>query len=165
MTDHLTDEQLSAVLLAEDDAEATHHLAGCDDCTRELERMRAALAGVRVESLALADRPQLFWREQRMAIASRIPAGRELATRPLAWVGSFAALAMAAAFLTQSAPPLPTQAVRPTNSTVVSASADPDHELLVDIERSVSRGVPRALEPATLLAQELHRAAERKSDR
>jgi hypothetical protein len=50
-------------------------------------------------------------------------------------------------------------------ATSVSAPVDPDHALLVEIQRSVRRDVPRALEPATLLAQELHRAANRKSDR
>ena len=165
MTDHLSDEQFNSMLQAEDDATATQHLASCEECRLDMERMRAALAGVRAESLALAGRPQLFWREQRMAIASRIPQGREITTRPLAWAGSLAVFALSAAFLTQSVSPPQSQLGRAQTSSIVSVQEDPDHDLLVDIERSVRREVPRALEPASLIAQELHRAAGTKSDR
>lgn len=164
MNDHLSDEQFNAALLADDDAAASQHLVACEVCRVELEQLRTALGGVRAESLARAERPQLFWREQRMAIASQIPAGREIATRPLAWAGSFAILALAAAWMTHSAAPVqPVDRVQ--SSASLAAPADPDHELLMDIQRSVRRDVPRALEPASLIAQELHRAANRKTDR
>jgi hypothetical protein len=164
MTNHLTDEQWSAALLAEDDAAATLHLAGCNECRRELENMRVALAGARAESLAIADRPQLFWRDQRMAISSRIPAGPEIITQPLAWAGSLAVFALAAVLLTQSVSLPQAQLGNAQSSSIVSVQEDADHVLLMDIQRSVRRDVPRALEPATLIAQELHRAAS-KSDR
>ena len=165
MTIHLSDEQFSAALLLEDDASAGQHLASCEECRLELERVRTVLIGARAESLVLADRPQLFWSEQRMAIASRIPDGREISTRPLAWAASFVILALAAAWMTYTAPPVQRHAGPAQNSSGVSASIDPDHALLLDIQRSVRRDVPRALEPATLLAEELHRAANGKSDR
>lgn len=165
MNEHLNDEQLSAALLAEDDASIAAHLASCNECRRELEGIRTALTGVRAESLALAERPQGFWRAQRLAIAARFSAGNEFQTRPLAWAASLVMVALVAAFLVQGVPPLQHQAGRPAASAGVSAAADPDHDLLVDVERSVRRDVPRALEPATLIAQELHRAAGRKSDR
>jgi hypothetical protein len=38
--------------------------------------------------------------------------------------------------------------------------SDPDHELLVEVERSLRRDVPLALEPAALLTRELHFAAD-----
>jgi hypothetical protein len=44
------------------------------------------------------------------------------------------------------------------------AQSDPDHALLVDVERSVRRELPRALEPAALLAQEVSRSAEARSN-
>lgn len=165
MKAHLNEEQLSAALLSGDDASVAAHLAICNECRHELEDIRAALTRIRAESLALGERPQGFWREQQIAIASRIPAGHEYETRPLAWAASLAVFALVAAVLTQSVPSLQPQASRPSGSAVVSAPADPDHDLLVAVERSARRGVPRALEPATLLAQELHRAAGRKSDR
>jgi hypothetical protein len=165
MTDHLSDEQLTAALLAEDDAAAGEHLAACEPCRAELESLRAALGSVRADEQARAERPHLFWREQRMAIAAQIPAGREVTTRPLAWAGSLAVFALAAAWMTQSAPPAQPVARPAQDAAAVSAPADPDHDLLVDIQRSVRRDVPLALAPATLLAQELHDAANRKPDR
>jgi hypothetical protein len=165
MTHHLSDEQFNSALLAENDSEATRHLEGCESCRIELERVRAFLGNVRAESLAGAERPQIFWREQRHAIASRLPVAGAIETRPLAWAGSLAIFALAAAWMTHSASPVQPQRVRSQSSASVPAAVDPDHMLLVDIQRSVRRDVPRALEPATLLAQELHRAANRKSDR
>jgi len=165
MNDHLNNEQLSAALLAEANASVAAHLATCKECRRELESIRTALAAVRAETLALGERPAGFWREQRLAIAARLPAGNELETRPLAWAASLSMVALVAALLVQSVPSIQLQ-VRPTPaSSGVSVSADSDHELLVDIARFTRRDVPRALEPATLIAQELHRAAGRKSDR
>ncbi len=164
MNDHLPDQQFDAALVAEPDAAVSQHLAGCEDCRFELEQLRAVLGGARAEALSRAERSQLFWREQRMAIAAQIPVGREIATRPLAWAGSFAIFALAAAWMTYSAPPVaPVDRVQ--SSASISAPADPDHDLLVDVQRSVRREVPRALEPASLIAQELHRAANRKTDR
>jgi len=165
MNNHLNDEQLSAALLAEADAAVTAHLATCKECRHELESIRAALTAVRADSLALGERPAAFWREQRLSIAARLPASNELETRPLAWAASLSAVALVAALLVQGVPSNRLQ-VRPTPaSTGVSVAADSDHELLVDIARFTRRDVPRALEPATLIAQELHRAAGRKSDR
>ncbi len=163
MNEHLNDEQLSAALLADDDAIVAAHLANCMECRRELEGLRTALAGVRAESLALGERPQGFWREQRLAIAARLSAGNDFETRPLAWAASLSVVALVAAFLAQGMPPLPVGS--PSASTGISVAADSDHDLLVDVARFTRRDVPRALEPATLIAQELHRAAERKADR
>jgi len=165
MNEHLNDEQLSAALLADEDAPIAAHLAICNECRHELEGIRTALTAVCAESLALGERPQGFWREQRHAIVARISAGNELETRPLAWAASLSIVALVAALLVQGVPPLPLQVGLPPASTGVSVAADPDHDLLVDVARFTRRDVPRALEPATLIAQELHRAAGRKSDR
>jgi len=165
MNKHLNDEQLSAALLAEVDASVAAHLSICDECRHELESIRTALTAVRSETLALGERPVGFWRVQRLAIASRLSAGTELETRPLAWAASLSMVALVAAFLVQGVPPIQQQ-VGPTSApTGVSVAVDSDHELLVDVARFTRRDVPRALEPATLIAQELHRAAGRKSDR
>jgi predicted anti-sigma-YlaC factor YlaD len=165
MNEHLNDEQLSAALLAEADASVAAHLSICNACRHELESIRTALTAVRAESLALGERPVSFWREQRRAIAARLTAGNELETRPLAWAASLSAVALVAAFLVQGVPPIQLQVGPTAASTGVSVAVDSDHELLVDVARFTRRDVPRALEPATLIAQELHRAAGRKSDR
>ncbi|MCL4524642.1 MAG: hypothetical protein M1453_03540 [Acidobacteria bacterium] len=161
MNDHLTDEQMGAALLSQADAPTATHLAGCEECRRELEGMRKALSEARAESLAQGERTPEYWRQQRLAIAARLSVDNDFETRPLAWATSFAVVALLAAFLVQGLPPLQRAVEQPS----ASAVADQDHELLLDVARFTRREVPRALEPASLIAQELHRAAEQKSDR
>jgi len=62
---------------------------------------------------------------------------------------------LAAVLLVQKTPPA---------QPVAQADPDPDHALLVDVERSVRRELPRALEPAALLAHEVGRDAEARSN-
>ncbi len=161
MNEHLTDEQLGAALLPEADAPTATHLLHCEECRCELEGLGDALREARAESLAQGERSPEFWRQQRLAIAARLSAGNDFETRPLAWATSFAVVALLAAFLVQGLPPLERAVVQPS----ASAVTDPDHELLVDVARFTRREVPRALEPASLIAQELHRAADSRSDR
>ena len=161
MNDHLNEEQFCAALLEEADSVATVHFESCKECRRELEGLRTALGETRAEALAEGERSPEFWREQRLAIAARLSAGGAIETRPLAWAASFAVVALLAALIVQGLPPLQQAVERPSPSVV----ADPDHQLLVDVARFTRRDVPRALEPASLIAQELHRAADRSSDR
>ena len=164
MNDHLSEDQLNALLLAEADEASSAHLTACESCRNVLQQMSVLLTGLRGESHASAERPQDFWRAQRRAIAARLSAVQELPTRPLAWAASLAVIVLAAAFLSQGVPGLQPQLSRTTPSAAVETAADPDHELLVDIGRAMRRDVPVALEPASLIAQELHRAAN-KTDR
>lgn len=102
---------------------------------------------VLAESLrASAERPANFWRVQRVAIQERIQDSERRASLRLAWAWSLALIAVAIGLLTQA--PLP-----------VAAAYDPDHDLLVGVEQAVRRPVPKALEPARLLAQEIERSA------
>jgi hypothetical protein len=103
----------------------------------------AALAGW---LRAAADRPEGFWQGQRVAIQERIQDSERRASLRLAWAWSLALIAVAFSLLTQAPPP-------------VAAAYDPDHDLLVGVEQAVRRPVPKALEPARLLAQEIERSA------
>lgn len=164
MNEHLNEERLNALLLNEADEASSAHLAACESCRNELQQMSASLAGLRAESTSAAERPQDFWRAQRRAIAARLAAVQELPTRPLAWATSLAGILLFAALLSRGLPVLDSSPQQALQTEAAQAAADPDHDLLVDIGRSVRRDVPRALEPASLIAQELHRAAT-KSDR
>ena len=94
---------------------------------------------------AAAARPEAFWQFQRRAIAAR---RRPWWAQPrLVWAMAF--LVLTAAWLNHSAQPRRDV-----------AQTDPDQMLMTDIERSVRREVPRALEPATLLTEEMDRAAQ-----
>jgi predicted anti-sigma-YlaC factor YlaD len=161
MNEHLNEDQRNALLLAEADAESSAHLNACEACRNEVEQLRGALAGLRSAEVACAERPQEFWREQRLSIAARIPVGNELTTQPLAWAASLAGILIVAAMLSQGLPVLDPSALQVPAKATAQVASDPDHDLLVEIGRSIRRDVPLALEPASLIAQELHRAANK----
>lgn len=113
---------------------------------REDEELRGVLAEWKQSIHNTAARPEGFWRSQQRAITAR----RRGVTRPrLVWATAMAVLVLTATWLERTAP-LQTAA----------AQTDPDQVLLVNIERSVRREVPRALEPASLLTDEMGRAAQ-----
>jgi len=107
-----------------------------------------AIAALAESLRAAAQRPEGFWRAQRVAVQARIEGGQRRASLCLAWAGSLALVAVAVGLLLRAPAP------------VAAAASDPDHDLLVGVERAVRRPVPQALEPAQLLAQEIERCAE-----
>ncbi len=111
--------------------------------------IRAFAQGMR----AAAERPEGFWMGQRRAIARGIEGAGRASSLRLAWAGSLALMLLATGLLTQAPPP---------RSPV--ANHDPDHDLLVGVERAVRRPVPQALEPARLLALEMERSLEQKGE-
>ncbi len=93
-----------------------------------------------------AERPEMFWQRQHAAIRSRI-AVEQASTRPwirFAWATALSLIVLAALTL-RTQPPLPTTA----------APADPDQQLLLSVEQAVHSGVPEALEPAAMLADDI----------
>jgi hypothetical protein len=104
----------------------------------------AAFAGA---ARAAAERPDGFWVAQRAAIAGGLREAGKASSLRLAWAVSVALVVLATGLLTQSPPPAASV-----------ADYDPDHDLLVGVERAVRRPVPQALEPARLLAQEMERS-------
>ena len=97
------------------------------------------------------ERPEEFWQKQRSIVWSRISSpesgsATRLVRRPpvLAWSTVSALVLLAGLMLDRGslAPPH-------------KARVDPDHELLVAVERAVYNDGPAALEPAALLADEM----------
>lgn len=100
---------------------------------------------------ASTERPEEFWQEQRSIVWSRIsssvnPATSRLVRRSplLAWSAVTALVLLAGLVLDHGslAPPH-------------RAQPDPDHELLLVVERAVNNDGPAALDPAALLAEEM----------
>jgi hypothetical protein len=100
---------------------------------------------------ASTERPEEFWQEQRSIVWSRISSSESAAATRLvrrspllAWPAVTALVLLAGLMLDRGslAPPHKTQ-------------ADPDHELLLAVERAVHNDGPAALEPAALLADEM----------
>jgi len=119
---------------------------------KEFDRSEGALAPWADALRADAERPANFWLAQRAAIAGRIRGSERTASLRLAWAGSLALVVLATSLLTQA--PAPAASV---------TAYDPDHDLLVGVERAVRRPVPQALEPARLLAQEIESSATAES--
>lgn len=110
----------------------------------ELQQTLAALPGW---GLAATEQGDEFWHNQRVSIWSRISAAENRSARR----GPVLAWTLAAALIAMSGWLLERPVVVPQNE----AYADPDHEMLMEVERMVQIDGPLALEPAALLAQEM----------
>jgi len=130
LTRHLSSEELSEIVFASDQQHLQRTIGALPEWAR-----------------AAAEKPDAFWDRQQAEIKKRIDAVQQRSSMrtATAWAGAFA-MVLLATFLLRSSP-----APRPSN-----AQADPDQELLVAVEQSVQSGVPQALEPAALLADEIN---------
>lgn len=113
------------------------------------EPFAAAVAALRAETQAAAERPQIFWQRQRAMILARLDAPA-LVPRPLAWASAAAALLALAVLLS-----LPG-----SKPVAVTPPPDPDRQLLLQVQETLDREVPDALAPASLLTQEMNQALE-----
>ena len=113
----------------------------------EFQRFRRALQALPNFTQMNGQRSEFFWTRQRAEVWKAIEGGNAKGSRSvpkLAWVATAAMVAVAAMMLSVS--PVPQ---------VPQAKMDPAHELLLEIERSLSTGGPQALEPASLFVDEI----------
>ncbi len=151
MPGHPTEEQWSAVVLDAADDAARVHIENCAACRVERERLQGAMTALRDSATHASNRPEAFWQRQRAMISARASL-RQFVERRLVWATALAVVVLAASMLLKQAP-----------ATHVAAP-DSDQALLIDIDRSVDRGVPEALAPAALLTQEISRATQRQKN-
>jgi anti-sigma factor RsiW len=121
------------------------HLEHCDQCLDEATRLRDLIHGLRGKG----EEEEEFWTTQQRAIRARIASqNSETSSKGrLAWGLATATIVVATVLVLGGNPPRPL--------TAPNARVDPDHELLVEVERTLQTGGPEALEPAALLAQEI----------
>jgi len=143
MEAHLSETQLFESFLGGRNPAAEAHLTSCPECRAQLERLRSATTALRDSAHAQAEQREGFWARQRSSAAAR---NSERAVRPLAWTAAVAAAVLAAMLLQEPRPVAP-----------VTPATDPDHALMLAVQRAVNREVPKALEPAALLTQEISR--------
>lgn len=151
MPGHPTEEQWSAVMLDAADDAARVHIENCAACRVERERFKGAVTALHDSVARASNRPEAFWQRQRAMISARASLQRFIERR-LVWAAALAVVVLAASMLLRQAPATHT------------AAADSDQALLMDIDRSVDRGVPEALAPAALLTQEISRATQRQKN-
>ena len=149
------------------DLAAEHHIANCQPCQVERDRVEDALRQFAEANREYASRPENFWEMQAARIQSAQKESAARSRRTMALVPSVAVLLLAAGVILGRAP-----GVRPVAAPkAVSAQVDPDHELLLEVERAIQADTPRALEPAMLMVEEsegnlpLNTSSERKEIR
>lgn len=113
--------------------------------------LRPTLEALPEWARASTEQAEEFWQTQRSIVWSRISSSESAAAARLvrrspllAWPAAVALVLLAGLLLDRGsmAPPHKTQ-------------MDPDHELLLAVERAVHNDGPAALEPAALLAEEM----------
>jgi hypothetical protein len=115
------------------------------------QHLRPTLSTLQEWAQTAGERPDAFWERQQAEIRKHIAAVpvRSSAQAVTPWAGAFAVFLLAI-FLLHSSP-----APRPSR-----AQSDPDQELLVAVEQTVQSGLPQALEPAAMLADEISRSSQ-----
>jgi hypothetical protein len=135
--------------------EIIRHLSNDEltDLTIESDQraLRSTLEALPGWARASTERPEEFWQEQRSKVWSRIasseslPSPRLVRRSPLLAWSAVMALVLLAGFM------LDRGSIAPPHN----APLDPDHELLLAVERAVNNDGPAALDPAALLAEEM----------
>lgn len=148
---HLNETELTEFVL-NSTAVLGSHAEHCDQCLDEVTRLRQLVKGLR--GSGKEEEEEAFWTEQQQAIRTRIAWQNERTfskARPLAWAMATATIAIASVLILGGQAPIPQPAPH--------ARVDPDHELLIEVERTLQTGGPEALEPAALLAREIGQQA------
>jgi hypothetical protein len=107
--------------------------------------LRSTIVALPEWARSSTERPEEFWQEQRSIVWSRISSPMNPARSPLLAWSAVTALVLLAGFM------LDRGSLTPPHK----AQLDPDHELLLAVERAVYNDGPAALDPAALLAEEM----------
>jgi hypothetical protein len=148
------------------DLAAEHHIASCQPCQSERERVEDALRQFATANREYANRPENFWEQQAARIRARSEAGQRSGLTMRLVPSAVVLLLLAFAVLTRVPGSRPAAVTTPA-----AVQTDSDHELLMEVERAVQTDTPLALQPATLMVEEsdgnlpLNRTSENKEHR
>ena len=132
------------------DLTAEHHIAHCEPCQTERERVGEALRQFGAANREYANRPASFWDQQAASIRAAQQTSVRRSRTMVALVPSVVVLLLLGFAILGRAP-----GVRPVPVAPASAvQRDADHELLLGVERAIGADTPMALEPATLMVEE-----------
>jgi hypothetical protein len=134
LTRHLSTEDLSEVILDSDQ-----------------QQLRRTLNTLPESASVATEHPNAFWERQQAQIRKRVAAVpvRSSTRAVTAWAGAFALILLATSLLRNS------DETRPSR-----VQSDPDQELLVAVEQTLQSGIPQALEPAAILADEINSSSQ-----
>ena len=144
ITEHLSEAEL-AEFISDPTKGLGTHLECCDACLQQVARMRETVTGLRSTGSESSD----FWIRQQASIRTRIasvPSESSHQLPRLAWAGAAAILALTGLLLSGGQAP----------KSAPQAAVDPDHELLLAVERVMQSSGPQALEPAEYFVSEIN---------
>ncbi|MBV9608817.1 MAG: hypothetical protein JO187_04600, partial [Acidobacteria bacterium] len=141
---HLHEDDIAGLLIGSEPASNA-----CEQCIADLEHTRAQIDEARNGMMAAAERDEAFWTRQRALIRQRAEHGSGGAF--LQWAASLAAVIAIAAMLIGSAG-------KPSQEVAQRNQPDPDYVLLAEIQETLARPLPAAVEPVRILASDMDQA-------
>jgi hypothetical protein len=147
MSAHLNEQQFGDLILGTSNTATARHIEVCDVCRAEAETVRIAISRYRESVRQSAERDEIFWVRQRLAIKRR--RARHHFAPYIRW------FAMAAMVLVVSAAFLVTRTPRPAR---LANTDEADNVLLQGVQSDVERDYPAALAPAVLIDEERNSA-------
>ena len=141
--DRISESLISRSISAED------HLLTCAPCRSERNLLAASIGAFSDSARETSDHPAHFWTRQAAQVHSRMSSARSSGMGfGYRMTSALAALAIAAILLLQRAP-----VPQPEPQLAIGSASD--HELLLEVERALQRDTPAALEPVTLLVEDI----------
>jgi len=137
------------------DLAAEHHLANCQPCQQDRERVEEALRLFSAANREYASRPESFWEQQAVRIRAARNERARMSRAALALTPGLAVLLLMGTALLSRIPGSKPQPIA-MNPPGVQASLNglSDHELLLEVERAMQSETPLSLEPAMLMVEE-----------
>jgi hypothetical protein len=145
-TDHISDDELAAALSNGHESHA--HVRECQQCREEESSLRQAISSMQRHVSTLAERPEAFWKWQ---IEAALRRGQ---SRQQPWVPAFAGV-LTLLLLSVLLLGKPVDSRAPVNAVRSAPAALSDDAVLAEIEQTLYRAAPEALQPAALIADEL----------
>jgi len=152
MKDHLSEQQWGELLTPPN--ASPQHLAECSECHEEHKRLQELMSVLPEWARSTDQQPEIFWARQSAGIRSRIaqlPERRRSAR--LVWAIAVGIILLASFLLRTGSVRIPRH----------RCQVDADHELLVAVEQVLDGDVPEALQPASLLTEEMTRTPKSNS--
>ena len=141
--DRILESLISRSISAED------HVLTCAPCRSERNLLAASIRAFSDSARETSDHPTHFWTRQTAQIHSQIASTRSSGIGfGYRMSSALAALAIAALILLQRGP-----VPQPEPRLAIGSASD--HELLLEVERALQRDTPAALEPVTLLVDDI----------
>jgi len=143
MSTHLNEHQFGDLILGTSNTATAGHIEVCDVCRAEAETVRLAISRYRESVRQSAERDEIFWVRQRLAIKQR--RARLHCAPYIRWFATAAmVLVVSTAFLVTRTP-------RPAQ---LANTDEADNVLLQGVQSDVERDYPAALAPAVLIDEE-----------